>query len=207
MNKFSYLIKNILIITDNIYGSYLLDLINNINYKISSKDRFNKGFIGNFIEFYINSLFNKNNFCDIFLINLEIKTFSLNYKMELYNDIYLISIKYNKFLNLYIIKKILSKIKNILFIPVLGYKNYFLENKIIGKSFLLKFNNNEILNFYKEFNLINDYIINNLYIKINNFYTKSFRLQFNYNNNINNLKIFFKKEFMLTLISKYKIIL
>ncbi len=199
--------KYILNFLDNIYGLYIYDLINNIGNKINNIDRLNKGYIGNLIEKYINLNISRKDICDISLINLEIKTFGMDYNKNLLNDISLISFKY---LNLFIIlEKLFYKIKNILFIPIIGNKYSCIENKIIGKAFILKFSKYNILSFKNELYNLNNFIKNNYNNKyfINNFYTKRFRLQFFLNKNKEIfLNIFFRKKFILNIINKNNII-
>ncbi len=200
--------NKILKFLDNIYGFYVYDLINYIGYNINNINRFNKGFIGNLIESYINLNINKKNICDISLINLEIKTFSIDYNINLLNDISLVTFKYFRYLNIYIIlEKLFYKIKNILFVPILSNKNSCIEDKVIGKSFIIKFSKYNILSFKNELYDLSILFSNNINI-LNSYYTKSFRLYFfiNKNNKIY-LNIFFRKNFIFKLINKYNIIL
>ncbi len=201
------LIENIILkILNNICGYSILELINYINYKVSYKDKLNKGFIGKLIESYINFFNNNNNICDINCINLEIKTFSLDINMNLNNDISLISINNLFNFNIFFIKKFFYKIKNILFVIILNdYDNYSIENNLIFNYFILKFDKNDLLNFYNELFIFKNYIIkNNLFL--NNFYTNSFRFQIINNNNIKKLNIFFNKKFMLKILYKFNIL-
>ncbi len=202
--------NNILFILKNIYGCSIIELVNYINYNISLEDRLNKGFIGNLIENYINFFNNNNNnVCDINFINLEIKTFLIDFNLKLKNDISLMSVNNFVLLNSFIINRFLYKIKNVLFVLILSSFNNILENNIIINSFILKFNKKDFLKFFYELKYFNKFMIlnksNNLYN--NNFYTNSFKFQLiNKDNGIKKLIIFFRKKFIYKIINCFKLL-
>ncbi len=204
---FLYFKNSILDILKNINGCTIIELTNYINYNISFKDRLNKGFIGNLIESYINFFVNKKNICDINVMNLEIKTFTLDYNLNLNNDISLMVINNFIFLNSIIISKFFYKIKNILFVIVLNNYENILENNIIINSFILKFNKKDLLKFFNELKIFNNFILNkNYYLNCNNFNTKSFRYQLVYiNNDIKKLIIYLKKKIIIKIIKNFNI--
>ncbi len=192
---------DILDILNNISGCSIGKLANSINYFIPNNIGNNKGWIGCFLEYYINSFnVNKNIFCDIYNINLEIKTISVDFNNFPLQDTCILSFKLFNFLKLFSLKsKFFFKIYKILWILIVGNKGTSCLYKIIGKSFISILDKSDCKLLFNElyvlYELINFSDLNDL---LPNLYTNCFRLQLiiNDRNSINkNLikeKIYFR---------------
>ncbi len=207
----------------NIFKKYLLNILNlisgcsigylykNVDYKLPKNYKLDKGWIGRFLEFYINSYFSKN-YCDIPILNLEIKTFSSNYLGFPNQDIFLMSLKLTNFFKIINKKNIFFyKIKNILWIPILGDKNIYFLYKLIGNFFISFFNKKDFDLFFIELSEIFNFIFNND-IFLPNYYTYTFRFQLLLVNNKNKkinfifdkyiLRIYFRKNYLKKILLK-----
>ncbi len=207
-------IKYLLYIINKISGSSIEYLLDHVDFIVPKDIKLDKGWLGRLLEFYINSNISGNLFCDIPLLNLEIKTFSSNIFGFPNNDIFLMSLKLSNFFKLINIENIFfKKIKNILWIPIIGNKNTFFLYKIIGNFFISFFKRKDFDYFLIQLNEMSDFFFNNNII-FYNFYTDCFRFQLLPNNSIKkylinfdkyNLRIYFRKKIVKNFIIKNKI--
>ncbi len=207
--------KDIYYLSNLISGYSILFLIKNINFfKKKYFSFYDKGWIGRFIEKYINVFyFKKKKYCDISYFNIEIKTISIDMCYQPLNDVCLMSlfINFEDFSKIFNIKKIiLKKISKILWIPIIGNRNTFFLYKIIGDPFLTLFNNLDKKKILYEINTFLNFLNINKNNLLSNFYSKHFRFQFNIKKNVYFkkkiiLKIFFKKKFIKYILLKSKV--
>ncbi len=183
-NKIKYHIFNLL---NNISGLYIYQLINNLGLSLTYKNYLNKGLLGSLIENYIINKELKGYICDVSYLNWELKTVFSNYFYVPYNEVLLLTFKLFNFFKVSFKKKFFLKIKKILWIPLLGYKDVFFLYKVIGNFFFTYLNRIFVTKLWIELKKVVNFIFNRDFL-LTNYYSKNFRLQFlliNKNNCIN----------------------
>ncbi len=207
MNYNFKIYDEIFLILNSIYGYSLEILLNFTNYKLCKNFYKDKGWVGKFIEYFLLNKFTNTNSCDSLLLNLEIKTLSIDLFNNINNDTFLMSYKLVNFFKLINKDSILiKKIQKILWIPIIGNNNIKFFKRVIGKCFLSILNNKDILIILNQLNNINNIILHEFYnIKVSIIYTYFLKFQFlNKKKNINKcyIKIYFRKSFLKKIINK-----
>ncbi len=204
------ILKYISILLKNISGLYVYQLINYLNLSWDDNIFIDKGWFGRLLESYIIKKKIKGKICDLNFLNLEFKTISLNDFGFPNNEVLLMSFKLLNFFKDNFINFFFLKIKNILWLPILGKKKYFFLYKIIGDYFITILSKKNIYIFFIELKNIFNYILNKKLI-LSNYYTKNFKLQFILFNkkkvnflNFNNyyVRLYFNKNFLRFFLNK-----